>query len=237
MIAEVRVLLDEPNHQHPTERHLWTIMGFNLQNFSNELQNTGQNWNIASFELNVVPDTDEYPITAPDFGKPIYILTKSTNPNMEEREVPIVDSQNFNFLRARDYIRWDEDHSAAAIAFYGKGPMTTLHTCKLIPKPNKAVAYTIWYKTGVLPDLALADELLIPEHHQLLVTRTALAAIPYCRWWPLDDKPDLAMAKAQALNQSIGMMNMMFEETYMKYRSNLRQETMSPRIMYGESDW
>jgi hypothetical protein len=238
MIAEVRVLLDEPNHQHPTERHLWTLMGFNLQNFSNELQNTGQNWNIASWQLDVVPGTDQYSITPSDFGKPIYILTRSTDPDVQEREVPIVDPQNFNFLVGSHYMGgFGSDHPALAIGFYGQGAMAAGHVCKIAPKPTKAASYTIWYKTGLLPDLALADDLLVPEHHQLLVTRTALAAIPYCRWWPIDEKPDLMMAKAQALQNSIGFLNTMYEETYMKYKSNLRQETMAARILYGENDW
>lgn len=239
LIAEVRVLLDEPNHQHPTERHLWTIMTYQLQNYMNELQNTGQNWNIASWQLDVLPNISEYSITAPDFGKPIYILTKSDDPQVAEREVRIVDIQNFDFLPPRGQAwAWNESkHTAAAIAFYGKGTLATNHFCKLVPKPITPAAYTVWYKTGLLPELALTTDLLVPEHHQLLVTRTALAAIPYCRWWAIDKQPDLMAAKMSSLTASIGMLNNMFEESYMKYKSNLRQETMAPRLMFGESDW
>lgn len=239
LIASVRLILDEPNHAHPTERHIWQILTFQIQNLMNELQNTGQNWNIASWELNTLPGVNEYSIPITDFGKPIFILTKSDHPDIEEREVPIVDTQNFDYLPSRGHAwAWNEGkHSAAAIAFYGQGATATGHFCKLIPKPTQAAAYTIWYKTGLLADLALDSDMLVPEHHQLLVTRTALAAIPYCRWWSIDKQPDLMIAKANALTQSIGMMNNMFEESYMKYKSNLRQESMAPRLMFGESEW
>lgn len=240
MIAEVRVYLDEPNHAHPTERHLWTLMTHCLQSFSNELQNTGQNWNIGSWQLDVAPGTEEYLITAMDFGKPIYVLTKSFDPSVAEREVPIVDIQNFDFPTPGRYsgLMNEAHHSASGIGFYGKFAGSQAHYCRVNPKPQASAAYTVWYKPGPLPTMGLGSEMLLPEHHQLLVTRTAIAAIPYCQWPQLNNQPDLAMAKAKALQQSIGFMNSMHEEAFQRYKNNLRQETMSTRVLFGEfADW
>jgi hypothetical protein len=237
MIATVRLYLDEPNPQHPTQRHIWEVLMAHLQNYYNELQNSGQNWAVNEYQLDVIKDQNEYTLNI-GIGKPIFILTRYDDPSIHDREIPIVDIQNWDYPSAGGTGgRWvinAEPFSASAIAFYGKDGVSK---CRIMPTPEGPASYTIWYTPALEGSDALANTPLMPEHHYLLISRTALTCIPYCRWGDNLD-PQLMMAKASSITNSIGFLNQQQEDSFYRYRSNLRREQMSPRVMYGQyADW
>lgn len=237
ILASVRALLDEPNTQHPTERHLWTIAIGAIQNYHNELQETGQNWDIGSWQLSCMPDVAEYPVLASNFGKPLYILSYDPNPDVLERTIPIVDIQNRDYPPALRHAGpyWEGENNATSMAFYGKGPLKGNHYVRVRPTPKNPDNYTIWYKLGPLPPNQLSTELLLPEHHHLLMTRIAISALPYCRWDDLDKA--WIPQKVAMLTQSFMFQNQQYQDAFDRYRTNLRQEVITPRVLFGEGGW
>ena len=180
MVATVRVMLDEPIPQHPTQRHIWEALMAHLQNYYNELQNSGQNWMVDSYNLTTVKDQAEYVLNI-GMGKPIFILTNYNDPNIHDREIPIVDIENWDYPTplSDQPGRWmvnEEPYSAQAIAFYGRQGD---QMCRLIPTPQQVGKYTIWYTPALEGSGALSSQPLMPEHHHLLISRTAISCLPY----------------------------------------------------------
>lgn len=240
ILADVRLALDEPNHQHPTERHLFTFLMHQVQHFHNEMQNTGENWDVNSFILTVQPSVSDYEITtalAPRFSKPIYVLTsKSNDPTFNQHEVPIWDIQNFDLPPGKaGSMPWlTEMHSACAMGFYQQGGMGKCYV-KVAPVPTASVEYEIWYEGGVMPMLDLASTVLMPEHHHLLVYRTAISALPMTKWDGLINTPDLHIAKQNLLLGILREQEQRYDEAFQRHKNNMRQEQMAPRLLYGEN--
>jgi hypothetical protein len=97
MIAQIKVLLDEPNTEHPSKRQIMINLTSNLQQYFNELQLTGAPWAIKTLTLTTSANTPEYPITANDWGKPMLVLQRESDPMIPEREVQITNIENMDY--------------------------------------------------------------------------------------------------------------------------------------------
>lgn len=237
IIQRVRVLLDEPSPQHPTKRHIITLLDGMLQQYHNELQITKAPWNLQTWILNVGPDVSEYLITAPDWGKPLFVMTESFQPGYAEWEIPIVNIQNADFMPGGNPLPgWGTgEHSARSIAFYGKGAVGQGRYCKLFPTPSQSAAYTVWYRPGNINPLGLTDELMLPEHHHLITHRVAMGCLPYARWADLDI--ETMAARRAEIGQALGYSLDMYEDSWARYRANQKAETMRRRVNWGEDGY
>jgi hypothetical protein len=222
MIAQIKVLLDEPNTEHPSKRQIMINLTSNLQQYFNELQLTGAPWAIKTLTLTTSANTPEYPITANDWGKPMLVLQRESDPMIPEREVQITNIENMDY-----------PHSTPAIAFYGKSALAGGMFCRIVPTPSQVGTLTIWYKIGPAPFVALTDEVLMPEHHHLIIHRTALACLPYCRWYEFEkvEWPGKAMGLSQSLQGSL----VGYEDSFARYKNNQKQEQMRARVLWGDA--
>ena len=222
MIAQVKVLLDEPNTEHPSKRQIMQALSSNLQQYHNELQITGAPWSIKTWQLDVVPGQSEYPVTVQDMGKPMLVLSKVSDPLVPEREVQITNMENFDY-----------PHSTPAIAFYGKSALSHAYNCRIVPEPSQAASYTVWYKVGPIPFVSLTDELLMPEHHHLILHRTAIACLPYCRWYDFDK--EYWAVKMANLGQALKYSVEQYEDSFGRWKNNQKSEQMRPRVLWGDA--
>jgi hypothetical protein len=220
MIAQIKVLLDEPNTEHPSKRQIMINLSSNLQQYHNELQLTGAPWNIQTWQLDTVPGTSEYQVMAQNWGKPMLVLSKTTEPQGVEEEVQISNIENFDF-----------PHSTPTIAFYGKGALSHGLFCRIVPEPSQAKSYTIWYKGGPIPFVSLTDELTMPEHHHLIIHRTAVACLPYCRWY--DFEKEFWGVKMAGLQQALQYSLQGYEDSFGRYKNNQKSEQMRARVLWG----
>jgi hypothetical protein len=234
IIAQVRVLLNNPLAQHPSPLHLITLAQHHVQDYHNQLQNTSQPWHLGSWPITVNSGTDEYLITAPNFGKPRYILTEDVSlPGFTPWEVPILLPENFDQFARSPFPGGilPGKHNAQAMAFYGT--YGGFRMVKVGPMPQQSADYRIWYDVGEYSPGGLGDELTIPEQHHVLVNRIALSALPYCKW---GDERQATRADARALQESLTVDSNRYEDTFSRYITNMRAEQTRSKVLWGASE-
>lgn len=191
-ISRVRELLNYPQVNTPSIHRIYGAVIRHLQHRFNELNNTGQAWAYATENVSAVANTDTYTLTATNFGKPLSVVTYSTDDSHIERQVPFFEVQNLTFNW--DYPRniasgfWQYDfdvnsaHSASRAAFYRDAGTNTV---KLIlrPLPKAAATYTVMYSIGDwTDDVALTSTPLLTEHHSVFEIPAAIALLPSSKW-------------------------------------------------------
>lgn len=189
-ISRVRELLDYPMENHPSLHRVYGALIRHIQHCFNELNNTGQAWTYASENVVVAADTDTYTLSATNFGKPIGVVTYSTDDSSFETRIPFFEVQNLSFEwglpRNAAAGFWQTDtastHSAMRVAFYRTAGTNTV---KMIfrPVPKAAATYTVHYSVGDwTDDVALTATPLLSEHHSMFEIPAALSLLPSAQW-------------------------------------------------------
>src|SRR5215471_15277357 len=81
-ISAIRRRLGNPNPQSPDDGQLLSLLVA-------QLANTRNHWGINSYTLSVNAGTEDYPVTAPNFGRPFLVYTQdSTNAYHQRCEIP-----------------------------------------------------------------------------------------------------------------------------------------------------
>lgn len=196
MLSNSRTLCGSPKPQKPNDKTLLLILSRQLQSYINRANLSGKPWAVDELTLTVTGNAEDYPLPVDShFGKPILVRTVYTaNPSTIERDVDFVDLGDFNFDWGlpRNWgggYSWDgSPNTAARIAFFRKSGTDQVYA-RVIPIPQQSAQYQILYQVGVYGETVPLDETpLLPEHHALIETWTALAALPHCEW--SDDKAD-----------------------------------------------
>lgn len=244
ILSHERNLLDDPEGQHPSLRHsLQTILN-QIQSLYNQANNSNNAWSESEGDLTVVQGVDEYQLTLPLMGKPLFVFTKDdSNPSHIERPINVVELQNLllTYQGPRDQAGlwpgyWDgSNHSARGMAFYQKDGVPGWFV-RIRPVPQAQAVYRISYVQGNwVANAALGSEPILQEHHHLIAVRAALADLPRCRWGELSaDAKDADAAnawarKTTALAKSLAAQEMQFRRDFEIYLSKLTRSRVTFR--------
>lgn len=184
-----RIELLEPLPARPSRRYLLQLATANLQSYMNRLSNTGRPWAVAETLLVVSPNISEYLMPVDDISKVMDVTTiNPDNDSHIERQIPFWDLNdlrtNWNAPANLPLITfYDSHHTAQRIAFSRKQWQDAVYAT-LFPIPQFTCTYRVLYAVkGNAPDMSLDASPIITQHHPLLVTKTALDALPGSAWW------------------------------------------------------
>lgn len=240
-MTEIRYLLDEPAEGSPSDRILWSILNNQINHHKSQLQNSSAQWDVDSWELITAAGTEDYLITATNFGKPFWTHTEDTgNPQLARVEVPFSMLQNTDmFYRGpvQPYASGNTQFSAVVISFYRRADSWY---ARLTPTPGGSVSYRIWFEVAPGGQLALGDTPGLTPFHHLIRVKTALVALPYSGWGAIRsdaDDPKKAAAwerKTKALAVALGMQAQDFERQFDTYLASLTDAGVERRQAFGE---
>lgn len=234
-VSRVRELLDYPRENAPALHRIYGAIIRHLQHRFNELTNSGQAWAYSTEQVTVVADTDTYTLTATNFGKPLSIVTYSTDDGHIERAVDFFEVQNLTFKwnSPRNVAAgfWATDatstHSAERVAVYRSAGTNTV---KLIfrPLPKSGAVYTILYSIGDWVSTALlTDTPLLSQFHFMFEIPAALALLPSARW-SADEKEN--QLHRENLKQSLVGELGMFTPSWTDFTSDITHAKMGERV-------
>lgn len=230
MLTNVRVRTGDPRPQQPSDRTLLLLLSTQIQTFVNRANITGRPWAVDELTLTVVGGNEDYALPVDShFGKPILVRTVyGANPSHIERDVDFVDLGEFNsdWGLPRNfgggYSIDGSPNTASRIAFFRKGGTDQVYA-RVIPIPQQSAQYQILYQVGVYGEGVPLDETpLLPEHHALIETWTALAALPHCEW--SDDRADNS-ARRRELGMTLDMDRARLEGIFHRYLSTTSAST------------
>lgn len=233
-ISRCREILDYPLSNSPTLHRIYGALIRHIQNRFSELGNSGQAWAYATEQVTVVSGTDTYTLTATNFGKPLSLVTYSTDDGHFERSVDFFEVQNltFNWNAPRNAATgyWATDstsiHSAERVAIYRNAGTNTV---KLIfrPLPKAGAVYTLLYSLGDWAASAtLTDTPLLSEFHSMFEIPAALALLPSAKW---SDDENLNISKRKQLAASLEFELGLFTPTWVTFTSDETHAKMGMR--------
>ena len=207
MMEKVRAVhLGEPRAQHPSTYQVLTKLGIQIQRYVNRLSLSERSWAVAETSLTVAAGTEDYPISAVDFGRPVQVRTVwSSNPSHIERDISFFELGDINFdwpypknVGALMFSPDGSPHTAQRMAFFRKSGVDQAYV-RVQPIPQQTATYQILYQIGNYADsAALATIPVLPQHHALIELRTALSLLPIAEWTG-DIKADSTMREQLAI--------------------------------------
>jgi hypothetical protein len=242
-LAMIRELLDEPTPQRPSDRILFQLLGNQILHHQTQLQNSGAPWEVLNYTLQVSAGTEDYLVTAANFGKPFWVYWEDpTDPHQARVEIPFSLLQNADqFYSGPRQVLQSNDNSptAAVIAFY-KQP--DAFYARVTPIPGGSATFTVWYETApAFPDSQGSSPGLSPFHH-LIRTQAAVAALPYCSWGNITPDaldPRIAAAwerRTKSLALSLTKQETQFQRQFDTYIGTLMQAGVEDRQGWGAMD-
>lgn len=202
----------------------------------NRLSNTGRPWSIAETLLVVSPNTIEYLLPVSNISKIQDVTTVNSDSDAHiERQIPFFDLQelrtDWNAPANLPAITWfDSVHTAQRIAFYRKDWQNAAW-CSVWPIPQFTCSYRVLYSVvGNAPEMPLDQEPILTQFHNLLVTKTALDALPGSAWWA-DESENRIRRKELAASLSSRLPEM--EKQFNEYMRSLTASRMSKRMVYA----
>ena len=237
----IRVLLDEPTPQSPSDRTLFELLSNQVVHHETQLQNSGAQWSVANWALTVNSGTEDYLISAADFGKPFLVYTEDlTDPYMPRVEIPFSMLQNtdqFYSGPAQLYATSSQIFTAACISFYRRADS---YYARVTPIPGGTATYRVWYEVAPAAPDSLGDAPGLSPFHHLIRAQTALAALPYCSWGDIriDSKSkanrEIWREKTRSLAAVIAPQVEQFQAQFSTYLGTLMQAGVERRQGYGD---
>lgn len=191
MMENVRAIhLGEPRAQCPTNYQLLKKLSIQIQRYINRLSLSERSWAVAECSLTVAANTEDYPIAASDFGRPIQVRTVwPSNPSHVERDIDFFELGDINYdwpypknVGALLYNADGSPHTAQRMAFFRQSGLDQPYV-RVQPVPQQSATYQILYQIGSYSDsAALATVPVLPQHHALIEVRTALSLLPLSEW-------------------------------------------------------
>lgn len=233
-LSRIAELLDYPMNNTPSLHRRYGALLRHLQNRFNELNNTSSPWAYSTENISVVADTDTYTLTSTNFGKPLSVVTYSTDDGHIETRIPFFEVQNLTFdwgqprNAASGYWQLDSSNtfSAERVAFYRDAGTNTVKV-KFGPLPKATATYTVLYSIGDwTDDVALTATPLLSEHHSVFEIPAALSLLPSSKWTQdeaanIEKRKELAAAMQWELS--------MFEPVWLTYIAEQTHSGMGNR--------
>lgn len=226
--------MDYPLSNTPVLHRIYGTLARHLQHRYNQINNTAQAWAYDTETISVVADTDTYTLSSTNFGKPLSVVSYSTDDGHIERQIPFFEVANLTFdwnaprNAAAGYWQLDSTStfSAERVAFYRDGGTDTV---KLIfrPLPKATATYKVLYSIGDwVSSATLTDTPLLVNFHYIYELSTALALLPSARW---TQDEEANKVKRNELMQSLSGELAMFLPTWDTYISDQVHATMAIR--------
>lgn len=242
-LSMIRELLDEPTPQKPSDRILFQLLGNQILHHQTQLQNSGAPWEVLDWTLTVSAGTEDYLVTAANFGKPFWVHTEDpTDPYSPRVDVPFSLLQNADQFYSgprRVHSTNNNQPTAAVITFYRQ---PDAFYARVTPVPGGSATYNVWYETAPSFPASLGDAPGLSPFHHLIRIQAALAAIPYCAWGNIAAEalePRIAAAwerKAKALALSLGKQEEQFQRQFDTYIGTLMTAGVEDRQGFGAMD-
>lgn len=207
MLENVRVVhLGEPRAQRPSNYQVLKKLSISIQRYINRLSLSERSWAVDETSLTVTTGTEDYPIAATNFGRPIQVRTVwPSNPSHIERDIAFFELGDINFdwpfpknVGALLFSPDGSPHTAERMAFFRKSGVDQAYV-RVQPIPQLTATYQILYQIGNYADsAALAAVPVLPQHHALIEVRTAISLLPITNWTD-DPKADSLMREQLAM--------------------------------------
>lgn len=180
LISKTRTALDKPLGTHPDDLQLRQIVFEEVQHFQNKLRISQRRGDTKSGSFTLSPGNDRTPLNAPHFGVWVYAYVEDPYRTWNQPPVRLIGAANFDqyppSLAAID----PPDVVYGALVWENNLPYfkrrTTIardYDCKLL------------YEAGVVASSGEVS-LPFPEHHNYLLARCILKALPKAQW----EEPD-----------------------------------------------
>lgn len=236
-LAAIRQRLGGPNPHQPTDPQLLNIYIDHIANHCAQLQNTRSHWSIGHCPLEVSPGTEDYEITAGDFGRPFLVYTTDATDTHHVRcEIP------FSLLQDADQ-RYQgpqqvdsQGHSAVEICFFREGPSSPVWKARPVPIPGAPATYEIFYEAGYKFG-SLGDSPGLDLFHHLVRVQTALSALPLCAWGDISirQNPKAWQLQMQTFRDSLLHDEIVFQKQFDSFRAQSTREGVSRKRGEGWS--
>lgn len=239
LISQIRLNLLEPHPAKPSEPVIWTHLRQNARLLFNQALNTPISWAIESHTLDVNENDDLYLLPAANFGKDVLVEPIDVNdPDFVGRPVRRMSLQSSllggNTPYATDYgyshTSLGEKHSAHTFIFY-RDSGASVHV-RVMPKPQTAAQYKIWYETAEPNTTALDNFFPILAGQDLLCLQTAFDCLPGAQWAGMTSEE--CADKRKELGLTLGSAAKAHNEQYRRYIATDRQAGLT--IMRGFHD-
>lgn len=234
-MSRVRTLLRDPKAQQPSDLAVLRRTLSKYQAMLNSLNNTGLAWAIGEVPLQVNQGQEDYEITgANNFGKALLVESADPgNPSHIVRQIEIFNIGNldYNWLVPRNCAGWyaapdGSNTTALRTAFFRKEGFNSVYV-RVRPVPQLSAQYLIVYEIGDWTGNAgLQSELLLPEHHDLVITRIALSILPLCDW---TDDEALNSNRRKELSMSLMKDEAEYSSLFEVYKRTVAQPSLNNR--------
>jgi hypothetical protein len=204
MKANIRLRLDNPIAQRPSDDQVLLELTTQIQSYLNEVNLSAKPWATGEHFLEVQANVEDYALGLTDFGKPIQVRTYyPENASYIERVVEFFELGDLNFdwnlphnFGNLIYNPDGSPHTAFRMAFFRKGG-TDVPWVRVLPVPMMSATYQILYQIGVYGQTqGLGTTPVLPQHHALIEIRTAIALLPLTYW---SENEDFNAAKRKEL--------------------------------------
>lgn len=221
MQGGVRLRLDSPRAQAPTDLMVKQAVLSYSQRLINRVNNTGRAWTLQEVGLNVSAGQETYTLdVGSEYGKAIDIYTvDESNPNHIERSIPFFEVQNMQYdwgfpnNAGNWFLTYDgSNNTAMRMAIYRsvEGDVNV----RVFPIPQLSASYIVQFSTGFFMDsVSLDTTILLAQHHMLPETQAALSLLSRTRWSDsLKDDRGRRKDLAESLQYDISIFNKDFED-------------------------
>jgi hypothetical protein len=251
LIAEVRMDLNQPDDNQPSDDLILQKAGDVVQNRHLDQQNTGVGWSIGSKDITTQPGQPSYSLGLDaQFGKPTRVHTIDlANRYHTNRKIDFIERQDQDMLYQgpETAVVGSGYHTAACVIFEWQNGQARMN---IVPTPNGIATYRVWYETGELPEPTLGS--LIPvasPFHRFFRISTSIACLGYCNWARLlglnatkmDPERVMAIMERQAGRIEPGLLKqeVEFRETFEEYIQTAWQTGTGQPHGYGDwaEDW
>ncbi len=243
LFSQIRLNLLEPHPAKPSEPVIWTHLRQNARLLFNQALNTPVSWATESHILSVNGNEDIYLLPAQNFGKDVLVEPVDlSDPNFVGRPVRRMSLQssllggNTPYATDYDYSRsvLGSPHSANTFIFYRDSAAGNVRI-KVMPKPQAAADYKIWYETSEPNTTALDNFFPILAGQDLLCLQTAFDCLPGAQWagMPSEECAD----KRKELGLTLGSAAKAHNEQYKRYIATDRQAGLTIQRGFQDDEY
>ena len=243
-LSLIRQRLKQPDPDKLTDPQILNILLEHVYDHCAQLQNTANHWSIGWTQIQASPGTEDYLITAADFGRPFLVYTDDTSTAFHHRrEIPFSLLQNVEqrYQGTAQSGSSATTHSAVEISFFRKSPASPAWWARLTPIPGESSVYQVGYEANY--DFgSLADTPGVSSFHHLIRVQTALSVLPLCEWGEMliMSNPEKWRMQAEALRVTLLHDEEIYQKRFSSYISNSSRAGVSQKRGVGweyEQGW
>lgn len=232
-VALIRRRLGQPLDDSPGDGTIMEFLVDNLLNHHASLVNTRNHWSVYHWTMQAVSGTEDYVVSASDFGRPFLAYTTDpTDTYHWRREVPFslmqdADRRYQGPQQSQSAYSW----SAAELVFYRVGQSWHVRP---VPIPGQSATYEIWYETNYSYQ-SPSDVVGLEAFHNLVRVQTAMSALPHVAWRgcsPLEN-PQAWKIKVEAMAISLGRDEERYQKQFDNYRAQSSRDGVNSKTPYA----